>query len=503
MNLLESLLSRGFFPKELPPVFTTRSLGSCIHELPIKYNIKPSKSITFSIPKQKHYRRILHVPHPFHQILLSIEIAKEWEQIYAFCTKSTLTFSYPKVDLSGKRAIDRAYSFQEVMEERLRSSIISKIALFTDISRFYSTIYTHVIPWALHTKELGKKKRRDKKLLGNRLDIGVRNTQEGQTLGIPIGPDTSLVMAELIGCAIDMRLQDKIANIRGLRYVDDFYLFFDTMGEAEQALTTIRETLAYYELDLNAHKTKVFHLPERLYESWKVELDLFKISSKKAEEQRVDFFNLFHKAYELYQKYQNPAIMKYALKKSIPDQLHLENWELYESWLLRIWMDVSNTYPLIVDLFNYYQRKKMPIDQKRITRVLSRSIQECLQYQHDFELVWALWLCKCLNLTLPEQLGQGLSMITNPFVVLLALDLSHLGLLKGLTKERWEQQLTNGWSENDWLLQYEGVQKGWLQGRIEHPFFQHLAKHHVQFYDPMSPFNQVTMASFRSLGYDH
>lgn len=48
--------------------------------------------------------------------------------------------------------------------------------------------------------------------LGNKLDYLVRQGQDGQTVGIPIGPDTSLVIAELLMHDVDKNLSKEIGR---------------------------------------------------------------------------------------------------------------------------------------------------------------------------------------------------------------------------------------------------------------------------------------------------
>ena len=117
------------------------------------------------------------------------------------------------------------------------------------VSRYYSTIYTHTIPWALHSKVRAKVDRSDK-LCGNVIDKCVRNTQDKQTLGIPTGPDTSLIISEIIGTAMDIRLSNELKDIKlnGYRYIDDYYLFFSNWAQAEQATSKIHSTAKHFEL---------------------------------------------------------------------------------------------------------------------------------------------------------------------------------------------------------------------------------------------------------------
>src|SRR5690606_26294321 len=79
-------------------------------------------------------------------------------------------------------------------------------ALYADFSRYFPTIYTHALEWAVHGKAASKAALRSKPkriLWGSELDTYVRCMQDGQTQGLPIGPDTSYILAELLGSAID------------------------------------------------------------------------------------------------------------------------------------------------------------------------------------------------------------------------------------------------------------------------------------------------------------
>jgi hypothetical protein len=63
----------------------------------------------------------------------------------------------------------------------------------------------------------------------------LRETQDKQTGGIPIGPDTSFLVGEIVGTALDLELKSQIPSLRGTRYVDDYHLYFSTVADAEKA----------------------------------------------------------------------------------------------------------------------------------------------------------------------------------------------------------------------------------------------------------------------------
>jgi hypothetical protein len=234
---------KGYFPSELPPPFVTAQLGSSLSKLPNLTNLKPrsSQCCLFSIPKSWPARRILSVPNPLHQLLLSISVAEHWDDLHEIFVESTISLSKPTMFPDGVRAVSRAVDFDVWSTARFQRSADARFVLRTDLSRFYNTIYTHSLPWAIHGKELAKADR-SSSLYGNVLDTRVRNTQDQQTMGLPVGPDTSFVLAELIGARIDQDLQNEIPRLRGVRYVDDFHLYFDSRADAENGFAVLNRT---------------------------------------------------------------------------------------------------------------------------------------------------------------------------------------------------------------------------------------------------------------------
>ncbi len=149
----------------------------------------------------------------------------------------------------------------------------------SDIDQFYPSIYTHSIPWALHTKTAAKaavkagKAAKGPPLLGDVLDKALRDMNDGQTHGIPIGPDTSLVIAEITLAAADKELISRSSRpLTGHRYVDDYELSFDSLSRAEDVLSDLQAVLASLELLLNPRKTRIVDLPMHLDDEWAVDI---------------------------------------------------------------------------------------------------------------------------------------------------------------------------------------------------------------------------------------
>jgi hypothetical protein len=112
------------------------------------------------------------------------------------------------------------------------------------------------------------------------------------------------------------------------------------------------------------------------------------------------------------------------------------------------------------------------------------------QFRHGFEVAWALWLGKLFSVTLPEKSLGAVSLVDDPLVALLALDLKDSGFAEGLDTSLWasHMQAEHLYTEN-WILAYEAHIRGWLPS-LDGPdyvaadgFFGILSKNGVMFYD--------------------
>lgn len=129
--------------------------------------------------------------------------------------------------------------------------------LHTDITDYYSSIYTHSIAWALHDKHLAKKKKNDRNLLGNIIDERLRGMSYGQTNGIPQGSVLMDFIAELVLSYADSLLAERIRKneYRIIRYRDDYRIFTQNSQVADQIVRELTDVLNSLGLKINSSKT--------------------------------------------------------------------------------------------------------------------------------------------------------------------------------------------------------------------------------------------------------
>ncbi|MCQ9206462.1 MAG: RNA-directed DNA polymerase [Omnitrophica bacterium] len=485
-----SLLKKGYFPKELPPAFTTEYFAnkySAIAKDYRKLGIREkseSKCVNFSILRQFYSRRDLGIPNPIHQSNLSKCICDNWAQINRFYKKSRISASKPIVDLSHKRAV-RTNSFAEFKKLRLLNSYDKIYELKTDISRFYATLYTHAIPWALHTKAVAKRPPRDPRLLGNVLDKSIRACQARQSIGIPVGPDTSLIIAEIISCEIDNILQNKFKDLRGYRYYDDYYFFFSKLEDAEKVLKEYQCTLTSLNLDINEEKTEIREHPIPSDKVWAIEIGSFRFrNSDKTQENDLEKF--FSISFKFAKENPKDSVLKYAIKKIEYIKIRNKNWPFFESLLLKTALVAPLTLPEVTRILYSYSKR---VDKSKVKNVVEQIIEKHVLMGHSFEVSWSLWLAKTFHLKINDDIAKHIFNSSDVISILIALDLKSMRLIdsKVDTSSLLNELTENSLYDDKWLLTYESIIKKWLNPTSDpvsiEPYFKTLKKHKVRFYD--------------------
>lgn len=503
----KELLEKGYFAKELPPPFQTKMFADKLTTIQAEWKIITtaietaikadkevfkekfweSKWVVHSIPKVGFSRRLLGIPNPFHQSILAKSIADKWTIIEAIFSKSTITNSKPIKDTTGNRALKSFKTFGEFKKECLINSFDKLFEVKTDVSRYYGTIYTHIIPWIIHTKATAKAKRKDATLLGNLLDKNLREGNSGQTLGIPIGPDTSLVIAEIIGCTLDEMVQKKFkTSIKGFRYIDDYYIYCESQADAEKVFKFIQSIFTEFQLDINEEKTKISKSPFPFETDWSIELGTFTFR-KHPQSQQTDIERFVSVAFKNAKNNPKDSVLNFAISilKNIP--LFDESWKLYQSLILKIALTEPVTLPVVAQILVSHRPK---VEKLKVKSVVENIIKEHTPKGHHFEVAWALWICKEFDIKLPDTIAELIFNSNDVVSILIALDLKKNGFINStVSTSHIEADLTTESLMNEkWLLTYEAITQGWvstpkIKTIKDNEYFGLLHKNNVQFYD--------------------
>lgn len=458
------MLSKGFFPKEFPSFFDSTNFRNSLR---INNNIleaapKTSLSIKTSIPKDAGFRRNVAIPNPKHFTLLSKFLDEKSDDINRFYDLSNISMSRTCSKRGSVRAVSNSHLYEEIIEERIIKGFSSKYIVTTDISKFYGSIYTHSIPWALHGKSESKRERTDA-LWGNKLDRLVRNMQDGQTLGIPIGPDSSRIVSEIIGVALDKIIQESSQTINGIRFIDDFFIFADSYSEAETVSNIMNRALREFELTANEVKTSIEQMPAIVENINLQKIQNFKIR-KGVSEQKADIIHLYNLAIEIYKKNPHNNSFSYFLAKIEPIKIHERNWNLVESICLQVASAETKNLIEISKIFVSYKAFGYPLNAEKIKEGLIKIAQNGINNNFGFEICWAFWLVTELGIIISQEFAN-LSNLKDPMAIISIFMANKRGSYPcNLDLRSWNNLLhPTALYDDNWLLAYEGESRGWLR----------------------------------------
>lgn len=503
-DFLDALLSSAYLPDELPPAITGKHYAKFCsdhfkhlegHQARL---LKLSTTYdTFTAPKNTSGRRHLALVHPLAQLSISLLLTKNRTSIRSIVDRKEKMSCY---DMSDGTRVGKGFSglhFSQWREKCAQLSAENEYVLVADISRFFYTAYTHSLPWAVLGKE------RVKHLLStnrsalsrqwcDKLDKALQSCQSRETFGIPVGPDTSRVIAEILmaGVESDSEFSALITKRKAVRLVDDFKIGFDDEPTATAALTALRAALWKFNLQLNEEKTRVVHSRELFEEKWKLDFSRTKITEISPDEQKKEIRSLLELALHscFVSRSSNPAI--WACRRISWTNIHRENAELVVDFLVRLARDFPPcTKHVVIYLVNHQWMCTSAYARSRVERWIKSVIRRHMPQSHDFEVAWCLMLAGVLKVRLCTADFESFEARPNSAVFALLGMLRERKLLEpSLEKWQWRAQFKkNGIYGEDWLPFYEAVRRGWTKDKgivtaiRSEPIFKEMLQNNVTF----------------------
>lgn len=515
---LRRLIGRGYFPSELPPPFTSADFAAHAVEFAGKWDgVKIGAKFwtrpeSYSVPRYGHARRMLSIVNPVNQLHVSDLISKNWVAIRKRLKRSSITEFSPRIVLRGNGRAVTGVDFDGVA--RRRAEILGSYGRYvkTDVARFYPSIYTHAIPWAIAGKEFVKSNHHTaefKSSFGNLLDKAVASGQQGQTIGIPIGPDTSRIISELIASEVEVITSQHIPDLqhRAVRYVDDMLIGLKETETPPYVLSALSIALYEFELELNAEKTLTHgigcaHSPE-----WIHYIRTFEMNSKPGR-QRDDLDSFFEQAIYLADANPRENVILFAVKRAAgfttdpSNMAHLVRWMLYS----------ARRSPSCLSFIAEHLAAIKPTDSMSEGEIANYILQQLplkAEAVQTDEVAWLLFWAREIGLKLPATALQKVTALRSSIVAMLTLDLIQQGLVDGkLNVATWKSAATaDGLRSELWLVAYEATKKGWWTTQkgtgfiTGHPYFGDIWAKDIEFYDPTQKAREKVTAPFLSTNW--
>ena len=496
---LQRLISHGYFPDELPPPFTAVEYGEHAADFAAKWDKKQLGKFwttpeSYSMARYGHARRKLTIVNPINQLRIVHIISDNWHAIRKRLARSLTSEFRPKIVLKGPGRAITGVDFDGV--SRRKAQILGSYGRYvkTDISRFYPSVYTHAIAWSILGKDYCKANQHTKKFknsFANLLDKAVAAGQDRQTIGIPIGPDTSRVLSELVAVEMEEAARSHILDwdTRAVRYVDDMLIGLKDSETESSILSGLSEALYDFELEINPEKTLTLGMGYAHSPEWINFIRTYRINSKPSG-QRGDLDSFFEDVINLADANPRENVLFFAVKRATsfpidPSNLaHLVRWMLYAArrsprcvaFITEHLAAMHATNGLPTAEIEDYVLQQIPLKAEAI---------------HTDDLAWLLFWAREIGFSVPSYALENVTRFRSSVVALLTLDLRQRGHVSGsLDLTFWESFADKkGLKSEMWMVAYEATKKGWLSSKLSSAFitnqifFSGLWHKDVNFYD--------------------
>lgn len=409
--LLRALLKWNYFPTqkkrkdELPPVFVsadlTKDIAEQINRLPVSADRKKTGGfdcVGYYATRFNNVPRPLRIPHPKPYSDLCLQIYNNWRKIRHICTNAN-SMVRPQKHLDGRTIImDYESSFDR--RRRYNSQAFGKRYIVkTDIANFYPSLYSHAIPWALVGMPRAKRDRRDSSKWFNKIDASLRECCCGETAGVPIGPATSNIMAEVVLERVDRVLNSRFSYVR---FIDDYTAYCETEDQADEFIRELGDQLREYRLNLNINKTEICRLPQSIDEQWVIRLKELVPQDASIGPSQVS--NTLEAALILQKDNPDGSVLKYAVN-SIAERLDGKS----SLELLKYAIKLCLRYPVLIPALKRPLEIIYSDDLGSFEAELRFLLDDSIKYRRSDATAWLLYYLRVFHSKIPAHAARAIA----------------------------------------------------------------------------------------------
>lgn len=329
-----------------------------------------------------------------------------------------------------------------------------------DIRAFFHSVYTHSISWAIYGKSWAKGNR-GVTHYGNLIDLLCRNAQDGQTIGLPVGPDTSRLIAEVIASSVDGALRErlKLTGQDAARYVDDYTISGDEAQSGESLIAALRQAAAIFELELNSDKSAIVSTSVRQNIGWK---QAVLAHVPRTTNSYQAFQRFFYEVGRVCDAHPDMNVEKFALQNARSALVRADDWKKIQSILINAYRRNTSLVSFLVEILILRDAEHGDVDKGNLKDFLEHRIPKRAQENRTGEIIWLLFLAVRLNIVLPAACLSRLFDMENAMIALLIAHANSAGLVTGaLDFQIWNQSLNDDGLKGPMsLYAYESVFKG-------------------------------------------
>jgi hypothetical protein len=461
------ILSSGYFPKELPPIFSTKDFAERLALNIANYPAKRNRP--FSTMDSAYHQlclppgglRQLNVPNPTAAIFIADQVGRRIDYFISFTEKSSISQSIPEFWLSPhSRAITTWSDYPDIFLTEPRTRVRSNAPYLAkaDIKDFYRSI-----TWT----ETGK-------LLDSlHLDLSSADKNDflgavfgNRTSGFPVGPDWSFLLAECLLTEIDMKVMENYPENPAFRFFDDLEIAAHTRAEAEEIISFLAEIVRAHKLDLNWKKSLVMELPQAVRPAWADRLDSMREALGPSWEYKKEEYSRYLETALLYaHKYPQGRAIYWTIRNGLGSNDEVGSLTL-DYLITALDIEPYSTQWIIRALLGLFYGYPIEGHKNDLEEAINKSIATAISTQNMNAAVWGLYFCLAARLPMHQKVENLISNFNDPFIQVLTVDAIRQGLLTANLSdyllERTHLFRTEELYTSNWLLAYEAVAQGWL-----------------------------------------
>ena len=289
------------------------------------------------------------------------------------------------------------------------------------------------------------------------LDTLVRNCNQQQTIGIPIGPETSRIISELILSRIDSELttpESSMSSRQIFHTLDDYQIGSFDRGSIESAQSHFVRTISRYELRLNDHKTSIGEGIDFSPTNFQVNFDV--LLGKSGKGLVNHFFDLL---YSQIPRHPNSNVLGYALKQFALPLARNPEQSLVREYLQRLIFATPHQARWILPLLlGIYRQQGVDRDVKQL---LAWGVEICARRNDVGNLLWFLYGAIFLKVRLNKDIIRQCIGMSNSLVDLMLFHGRSLGLFSFPVNRLRNRYMSADFQSDAWLLLYEIGRRSW------------------------------------------
>jgi hypothetical protein len=317
-----------------------------------------------------------------------------------------------------------------------------------------------------------------------------RQCQDGQTIGIPTGPDASFIISEVILCRlIDEMIENKhIKRDRFVRYYDDIEYGCEGEDEGHKILIAFERSLRNYELEINPEKVQMFSGPQIIEASWLYHLRNVEWQQDLKSDYLIEIFSFIT---EIANHYPDDHVFRYFLRKMRTTIIHEDAWNTYQQILFSLLQENRGNAKDIFEQLLYYKEIGWKIKKKNLKETLDRKVKQQLAKGISSELSWAIYGYLLFDLKISNDLLKDILFNgDSPSKILVTKIIydQNISLKKDINTivRSWGTDVLNS---TEWLFAYEILVNKWHNRYVNVPLpdnrtlFEYLVENRISFLD--------------------